>query len=76
KDPKTRLQELLQSRKLPIPVYQVLNVSGKAHAQTFTVRCSIDKIDCVTQADGGSRRKAEQLAAEAAFQQVKQKLNA
>ena len=75
KDPKTRLQELLQSRRLSIPIYDVLSVSGKAHAQVFMVRCSIDEIDCVTQAAGGSRRKAEQLAAEAAYQQVKQKLN-
>ena len=75
KDPKTRLQELLQSRRLPIPVYDVLSVSGKAHAQTFMVRCSIDGVDCITQAEGGSRRKAEQLAAEAAYKQVKQKLN-
>lgn len=75
KDPKTRLQELLQSRRLSIPIYDVLSVSGKAHAQVFTVRCSIDEIDCVTRAEGGSRRKAEQLAAEAAYQQVKQKLN-
>lgn len=75
KDPKTRLQELLQSRRLSIPVYEVLSVSGKAHAQMFRVRCNIEEIDCVTQAEGGSRRKAEQLAAEAAYQQVKQKLN-
>lgn len=75
KDPKTRLQELLQSRRLSIPVYDVISVSGKAHAQVFMVRCSIDEIDCITQAEGGSRRKAEQLAAEAAYKQVKQKLN-
>ncbi|MDH5389238.1 MAG: ribonuclease III [Gammaproteobacteria bacterium] len=75
KDPKTRLQELLQSRRLPIPVYDVLSVSGKAHAQSFMVRCSIEGVDCITQAEGGSRRKAEQLAAETAYKQVKQKLN-
>ena len=75
KDPKTRLQELLQSRRLSIPVYDVVSVSGKAHAQVFKVRCSIDEIDCITQAEGGSRRKAEQLAAEAAYKKVKQKLN-
>ena len=75
KDPKTRLQELLQSRRLTIPVYDVLNVSGKAHAQIFKVQCTIEEINCVTQAEGGSRRKAEQLAAEAAYQQVKKKLN-
>lgn len=75
KDPKTRLQELLQSRRLPIPIYEVLSVSGKAHAQVFMIRCSIDELNCVTQAEGGSRRKAEQLAAQAAYEQVKQKLN-
>ena len=75
KDPKTRLQELLQSRRLSIPFYEVINVSGKAHAQTFQVRCSIEEINCVTEATGGSRRKAEQLAAEAAFKQVKKKFN-
>ena len=75
KDPKTRLQELLQSRRLSIPIYDVLNVSGKAHAQIFKIRCSIEEINCVTEAEGGSRRKAEQLAAEAAYLQVKKKLN-
>lgn len=75
KDPKTRLQELLQSRRLSIPVYEVINVSGKAHLQVFKVRCSIEEINCVTFAEGGSRRKAEQLSAEAAYQQVKKKLN-
>ena len=75
KDPKTRLQELLQSRRLSIPFYEVINVSGKAHAQIFRVRCTIEEINCVTQAEGGSRRKAEQLAAEAAYKQVKKKFN-
>ncbi|MDH5711405.1 MAG: ribonuclease III [Gammaproteobacteria bacterium] len=75
KDPKTRLQELLQSRRLSVPFYEVVGVSGKAHAQVFKVRCSIEEIDCVTQAEGGSRRKAEQHAAEAAYEQVKNKLN-
>lgn len=75
KDPKTRLQELLQSRRLSIPVYDVLNVTGKAHKQIFKIRCTIEEIDCVTEAEGGSRRKAEQLAAEAAYLQVKKKLN-
>ena len=75
KDPKTRLQELLQSRRLSIPIYDVLNVSGKAHAQIFKIRCSIEEINCVTEAEGGSRRKAEQLAAEAAYLKVKKKLN-
>ena len=74
KDPKTRLQELLQSRRIPIPVYEVLKVSGKAHNQLFRVECRIDSLDCVTTAEGGSRRKAEQLAAEKAITLVTEKI--
>ncbi|PKF62041.1 ribonuclease III [Psychromonas sp. psych-6C06] len=62
KDPKTRLQEHLQSRKQPLPVYEVLEVKGEAHNQQFTMACIIDGIDAV-QGVGTSRRKAEQMAA-------------
>ena len=42
KDAKTRLQEFLQSRKLPLPVYEVVDISGKDHDQTFVVHCQIE----------------------------------
>ena len=61
KDPKTRLQEYLQARKLPLPDYQVLQAEGEQHAQTFTVSCEVG--DTVVQGVGASRRKAEQAAA-------------
>jgi len=63
KDPKTRLQEHLQSRKQPLPVYEVLEIKGEAHNQQFTMACIIDGIEAV-QGKGTSRRKAEQIAAE------------
>jgi len=65
KDPKTRLQEYLQSRQLPLPEYQTIEVSGAPHQQQFTVRCSIhdEGVEPVT-AEGQSRRGAEQAAAE------------
>lgn len=63
KDPKTRLQEYLQSRQLPLPSYEVAQITGKAHSQTFTVMCRIDALDTVVTADATSRRKAEQMAA-------------
>lgn len=63
KDPKTRLQELLQGRKLALPSYEVLDVSGKSHQQTFLVSCSIDELSVVTEGKASSRRKAEQKAA-------------
>jgi len=63
KDPKTRLQEHLQSRKQPLPVYQVLDVKGEAHNQQFTMSCQIEGMQHV-EGKGTSRRKAEQVAAQ------------
>ncbi len=70
KDPKTQLQELLQSRGLALPDYQVTNITGQAHAQVFHVRCSIKQIDIDVNGEGKSRRKAEQIAAEKAIAEV------
>ena len=74
KDSKTSLQELLQSRRFPLPVYTVLEVSGKAHNQMFTVECSIEELECITTAQGKSRRKAEQAAAKLAIEEVSRKI--
>jgi ribonuclease-3 len=63
KDPKTRLQELLQARGLALPVYTLTAVSGDAHAQSFTVSCEVPVLGVGAAAEGGSRRRAEQLAA-------------
>ena len=74
KDPKTRLQELLQSRKLPLPVYEVTEIKGKAHQQDFSIRCSIEDLSIETHSHAASRRKAEQIAAEDAIERVQQQL--
>lgn len=63
KDPKTQLQEYLQSRQIALPDYTVIDVAGEAHAQIFTVECNVAGIEAAT-ATGSSRRKAEQAAAE------------
>lgn len=63
KDPKTRLQEFLQGRGLPLPRYDVLETTGKAHAQKFRVACMADGLDAAVEAWGDSRRIAEQVAA-------------
>ena len=70
KDPKTRLQEYLQGRRFELPVYDVVSVHGEAHAQTFSVTCRIEPLSIETQGVGGSRRKAEQAAAEAALERI------
>jgi ribonuclease-3 len=67
KDPKTRLQEYLQARHLPLPEYRVLSVEGHDHAQLFRVECRISALDQALSGEGGSRRKAEQEAAEQAL---------
>ncbi|HIQ40261.1 MAG TPA: ribonuclease III [Sulfurivirga caldicuralii] len=66
KDAKTRLQEWLQKRKAPLPQYEVLEIRGPAHDQTFHVACYVDGLPPF-EASAGSRRKAEQLAAEKAL---------
>lgn len=70
KDPKTRLQEWLQARRIAVPAYVVSAVAGEAHARTFTVECRIAALGVVTAGSGTSRRAAEQVAAAAAFAQV------
>lgn len=64
KDPKTRLQELLQARSLPLPEYDVVNTSGQAHNQHFEVSCRVSLLESPVIGSGSSRRKAEQAAAE------------
>ncbi len=68
KDPKTLLQELLQSKKSDLPIYTVVSIEGEAHSQTFTIECQIKKSNIKTQGVGNSRRIAEQEAASRAYQ--------
>jgi len=70
KDPKTRLQEYLQSRRLDLPSYEIIEVSGEAHDQVFRVCCRIGGLDMERRASGSSRRRAEQAAAEKILQSL------
>ncbi len=70
KDPKSLLQEYLQSKKIDVPTYEVLAIEGEAHCQTFRVECRVAKFNIVTQGEGSSRRAAEQQAAELANQEI------
>ena len=63
KDAKTELQEWLQGRKLPVPVYRIRSTRGQAHAQTFEVECEVATLRLVELGEGRSRRTAEQEAA-------------
>ncbi|WP_296891681.1 ribonuclease III [Thiobacillus sp.] len=63
KDPKTELQEILQSRRLPLPDYRLVGTQGEAHDQSFIVECVLAKPVLSTRGIGKSRRAAEQEAA-------------
>lgn len=67
RDPKTRLQELLQAQGQELPVYTVEQVSGSAHDQLFEVACRLDALGLTVRGKGSSRRIAEQQAAERAL---------
>lgn len=70
RDPKTRLQEWLQARKMDLPAYELVDVSGEAHKQRFTASCSVHELSQTTQGEAASRRNAEQKAAVAMLQIV------
>lgn len=70
KDAKTRLQEYLQGRRLPLPKYSLTATEGEAHAQHFKIACEIDALQVRTEGSGGSRRTAEQMAAQSALERL------
>lgn len=64
KDPKTLLQEYLQSRKMQLPLYTLVSTSGSLHEQNFHVECHVSELHKTVFGEGKSIRKAEQKAAE------------
>ena len=67
KDPKTRLQEWLQGHGLPLPHYELVAETGEEHARQFDVACVLEQPAERFEGRGGSRRAAEQMAADAAL---------
>ncbi len=64
KDAKTRLQEWLQARQRPLPIYELVAESGDDHAKMFSVSCTLTDPTLTAEGEGSSRRAAEQAAAE------------
>jgi ribonuclease-3 len=62
-DAKTRLQEFLQARHLPLPRYTLLATLGLPHERIFRIRCTIAGLKEFSEAEGNSRRRAEMEAA-------------
>ena len=75
KDAKSQLQEYLQGKKIELPEYGVVAISGEAHAQTFRIECVIQKLHISAVGEGTSRRIAEQQAAQLALEIILQRNN-
>lgn len=73
KDAKTRLQEWLQGHSRPLPEYVLLETRGAEHAKVFSVRCTLPDGDLTAIGEAGSRRQAEQEAAEALLLQLEKR---
>jgi len=73
RDPKTRLQEWLQARKMSLPEYKLVDESGKDHKKKFSVACTVTEISAVTEGTSTTRRKAEQKAARAMLEKLAEK---
>jgi|TARA_B110000196_G_scaffold273717_1_gene250284 ribonuclease-3 len=71
KDSKSVLQELLQSKKITLPDYNIVSIEGEAHCQHFRVSCSIPKLGLSIEGEGSSRKIAEQGAAEEILKKLK-----
>lgn len=72
RDDKTRLQEYLQARGEPLPVYSVVNTSGPDHARRFEVSCSLSLLPDPVLGSGSSRREAEKCAAARVLERLAQ----
>jgi ribonuclease-3 len=70
RDPKTKLQEWLQARQLGLPEYELLEVTGQPHKQSFEVSCRVGEAEPETRGIGTTRRKAEQAAARSMFERL------
>jgi ribonuclease-3 len=75
KDPKTQLQELMQAEGLPLPVYTVLEVSGEAHNQLFTIACALQSAEVSETGQGVSKRIAQQQAAQKMIAKLQHKID-
>jgi ribonuclease-3 len=68
KDAKTALQHWALARGMGLPSYEVTSRSGPEHAPKFTVTVYVGEAD--GSGTAGSKRAAEQRAAEALLAQV------
>jgi ribonuclease-3 len=68
-DPKSRLQEVIQSRWQTTPSYKLLKTEGPDHARRFTVQVMVSGRSLGT-GEGRSKQMAEKDAAQQALKQI------
>jgi ribonuclease-3 len=71
KDAKSQLQEYLQAHKLALPVYEIIDIAGVAHRQSFSIQCSVNGLKIITVGKGPNKRDAEMRAAEEFLKKLK-----
>jgi len=64
KDPKTRLQEIVQGRGLELPVYETVSERGPDHSKSFVVECRLAG-GAAARGEGPTKKEAERRAAAA-----------
>lgn len=69
KDYKTRLQELIQSKGQPTPLYETIQESGPDHLKVFTVAARVGEA-VVGQGEGKNKQDASQAAAQDALEKM------
>lgn len=69
KDGKTALQEHLQARGLPLPIYEVVSEGGRDQERVFEIHCKIPRLGVCTSGTGPNRKHAEKIAAEKALKE-------
>ena len=72
-NPKSALQEWSMARQWPMPSYQMISNEGPAHAPLFIIEVSLGDKGSM-QAQGASKKEAEQKAARALLSALKQKV--
>ena len=69
-DYKSALQELLQSRDLPLPEYRLVSTAGPDHRKVFEIEVGV-RGEPLASATGASKKEAEQEAARAALEKLR-----
>lgn len=69
RDPKSRLQEWLQARREPLPTYNIVKSSGKAHERMFEAEV-VTKSHGSAIGKGETKRQAQQNAAKQLLRQI------